>query len=61
MTATGQPVLMTADLNRLLAFDAGLLGAIQTSWVPGEGPAFDAGLRAQAGADAHCPAFQVNG
>ncbi len=45
MTATVQPVIMTADLNRLMAFYTGLLGATQTSRVPGEGPAFYVGLR----------------
>ena len=30
-----QPVIMTADLNRLLAFYTELLGATQTSRVPG--------------------------
>jgi predicted enzyme related to lactoylglutathione lyase len=33
------------DLNRLLAFYAGLLGATQTSRVPDDGPAFFVGLR----------------
>jgi catechol 2,3-dioxygenase-like lactoylglutathione lyase family enzyme len=37
MTATVQPVIMTADLNRLLAFYTELLGAVQTSRVPDEG------------------------
>lgn len=40
MTSAVQPVIMTADLNRLLAFYTGLLGAVQTSRVPGEAPAF---------------------
>ena len=33
-----QPVIMTADLNRLLAFYTELLGATQTSRVPEGGP-----------------------
>jgi len=44
MTAAVQPVIMTADLNRLLAFYTELLGATQTSRVPDEGPAFYVGL-----------------
>ena len=36
---------MTADLNRLLAFYAELLGATQTSRVLEDGPAFYVGLR----------------
>jgi catechol 2,3-dioxygenase-like lactoylglutathione lyase family enzyme len=40
-----QPVIMTADLNRLLAFYTELLGATQTSRVPEDGPAFYVGLR----------------
>ena len=40
-----QPVIMTADLNRLLAFYTELLGAAQTSRVPEDGPAFYVGLR----------------
>jgi catechol 2,3-dioxygenase-like lactoylglutathione lyase family enzyme len=40
-----QPVIMTADLNRLLAFYTELLGATQTSRVPEGGPAFYVGLR----------------
>ncbi len=46
MTATVQPVIITADLNRLLAFYTELLGATQTFRVPGEGTAFYVGLRA---------------
>ena len=34
-----QPVIMTADLNRLLAFYTELLGATQTSRVPEDDPA----------------------
>jgi predicted enzyme related to lactoylglutathione lyase len=40
-----QPVIMTVDLNRLLAFYTELLGATQTSRVPEDGPAFYVGLR----------------
>lgn len=44
MTSTVQPVIMTADLDRLRAFYTGLFGATQTSRVPDEGPAFYVGL-----------------
>jgi predicted enzyme related to lactoylglutathione lyase len=40
-----QPVIITADLNRLLAFYSGLFGATQTLRVPDAGPAFFVGLR----------------
>jgi predicted enzyme related to lactoylglutathione lyase len=43
--ATIQPVIMTGDLNRLLAFYTALLGATETSRVPDDGPAFYVGLR----------------
>jgi predicted enzyme related to lactoylglutathione lyase len=43
--STVQPVLVTADLDRLHAFYAGLLGAVATSRVPDEGPVFYQGLR----------------
>jgi predicted enzyme related to lactoylglutathione lyase len=45
MASTVQPVIVTADLNRLLAFYAGLFGATQTFRVPDDGPAFFVGLR----------------
>lgn len=45
MATTVQPVIITADLNRLLAFYAELLGATQTSRVPDDGPGFFVGLR----------------
>lgn len=45
MATTVQPVIMTADLDCLLAFYAGLLGATETSRVPDDGPAFYMGLR----------------
>ena len=38
-----QPVIMTADLNRLLALYTELLGATQTSRVSEDGPAFYVG------------------
>ncbi len=45
MAATIQPVIMTPDLDRLLGFYTALLGAVGTSRVPKEGPAFYVGLR----------------
>ena len=45
MAATVQPVIITADMSRLLAFYTELLGATQTSRVPDDGPAFYVGLR----------------
>ncbi len=45
MSATIQPVIMTPDLDRLLGFYTALLGAVGTSRVPDEGPAFYVGLR----------------
>ena len=45
MATTVQPVIITADLNRLLAFYSGLFGATQTFRVPDDGPAFFVGLR----------------
>jgi predicted enzyme related to lactoylglutathione lyase len=45
MATTIQPVIITADLNRLLAFYSGLFGATQTFRVPDDGPAFFVGLR----------------
>ena len=40
MASTVQPVIMTADLNRLLAFYTELLGATESTRVPDDGPAF---------------------
>lgn len=45
MSVTIQPVLLTADLDRLLAFYGRLLGAVETSRVPSTGPALSVGLR----------------
>jgi len=44
MSATIQPVIMTRDLDRLLGFYTALLGAVEISRVPEEGPAFYVGL-----------------
>jgi predicted enzyme related to lactoylglutathione lyase len=45
MSATIQPVIMTPDLDRLLGFYMALLGAVEISRVPDQGPAFYVGLR----------------
>jgi predicted enzyme related to lactoylglutathione lyase len=45
MPSTVQPTIVTADLERMLAFYAGLLGATETARVPAEGPVFYLGLR----------------
>ncbi len=46
MTNSVQPVIITADLNRLIAFYGGLLGAVETFRVPEDGgPAFYVGLQ----------------
>ncbi len=46
MTNSLQPVIITADLNRLIAFYGGLLGAVETLRVPEDGgPAFYVGLQ----------------
>src|SRR6266567_5888787 len=45
MSATIQPVIMTRDLDRLLGFYTALLGAVEISRVPEEGPAFYVGLQ----------------
>ena len=42
---TIQPIIISADVERLVAFYAGLLGAEPTSRVPEEGPVFFVGLR----------------
>lgn len=44
MVAAIQPVIITADLSRLLRFYTELLGATQTFRVPDDGPAFYIGL-----------------
>jgi predicted enzyme related to lactoylglutathione lyase len=43
--STVQAILVTADLDRLTAFYAGLLGAAETFRIPEEGPIFYRGLR----------------
>jgi predicted enzyme related to lactoylglutathione lyase len=45
MPSTIQPIIVTADLERTLAFYAGLLGATETERTPPEGPVFYLGLR----------------
>jgi len=45
MPTTIQPMIITADAERLAAFYTGLLGATETSRVPDEGPLFFLGLR----------------
>jgi predicted enzyme related to lactoylglutathione lyase len=45
MPSTLQPMIITADLARTLAFYAGLLGATETQRVPPEGRVFYVGLR----------------
>lgn len=44
MPPTVRPVVVTADLDRLLGFYCGLLGAVLTERVPEEGPPFFVGL-----------------
>ncbi len=45
MPSTLQPMLITADVDRLLAFYAGVAGAVVTDRTPPEGPVFYLGLR----------------
>jgi predicted enzyme related to lactoylglutathione lyase len=45
MPTTLQPVIVTPSLPLLLAFYKALLGAVEVSRVPDEGPAFYVGLR----------------
>lgn len=46
MTASVQPVILTADLDPLLRFYTALLGAVESSRVPEQGgPPFYVGLR----------------
>ena len=45
MPSTVQTVLVTPDLDRLQRFYARLVGAVDTSRVPEEGPVFYQGLR----------------
>jgi predicted enzyme related to lactoylglutathione lyase len=44
MPATIRPVIVTADLDRLLGFYTGLLGAEETLRFPEDGPVFYVGL-----------------
>ena len=44
MPTTVRPIIVTADLDRLLAFYTGLLGAKETFRYPDEGPVFSVGL-----------------
>ena len=44
MPATIRPIIVTADLDRLLAFYTGLLGATELMRFPEEGPVFYVGL-----------------
>ena len=45
MGSTVRAIVVTADLDRLLAFYGGLLGAVEVERVPAEGPPFYVGLR----------------
>jgi len=45
MPATVQPVIVTPSMPLLLAFYKALLGAVEISRVPEDGPAFFVGLR----------------
>ena len=45
MPSTVQPTIVTAQLERMLAFYGDLLGATETQRVPPEGPVFFVGLR----------------
>lgn len=45
MPTTIQPVIVTPDLSRLLGFYVGLVGAVETSRVPEDGPTFFVGLQ----------------
>ncbi len=44
MPATIRPIIVTADLERLLAFYTGLLGATEVMRFPEDGPVFYVGL-----------------
>ncbi len=44
MAATIRPIIVTADLDRLLAFYTGLLGAKEVMRFPDDGPVFYVGL-----------------
>ena len=45
MPATIRPIIVTADLDRLLAFYTRLLGAVETMRFPDDGPVFYVGLQ----------------
>jgi predicted enzyme related to lactoylglutathione lyase len=45
MPVTIRPIIVTADLDRLLAFYVGLLGAEEIMRFPDDGPVFYIGLR----------------
>ena len=45
MPATIQPILVTADLDRLLGFYTGLFGAAEATRYPADGPVFYLQLR----------------
>jgi hypothetical protein len=49
MPATVQPVIVTPSIPLLLAFYKALLGAVEISRVPEDGPAFYMGLSIQLG------------
>ena len=44
MPSTIRPILVTPDLDRLLAFYSGLLGAVEVMRFPEDGPPFYVGL-----------------
>ena len=45
MPSTVQPIIVTADVERLRAFYIGTVGAVETSRTPEDGPVFFLGLR----------------
>ena len=45
MPSTVQPIILTADVERLRRFYTGLLGAEETTRFPDDGPVFYVGLR----------------
>jgi predicted enzyme related to lactoylglutathione lyase len=45
MAPTIHPLVVTRDLDRLLAFYTGLFGAVEATRYPAEGPTFFVGLR----------------
>jgi predicted enzyme related to lactoylglutathione lyase len=44
VSTTIQPIIATADLDRLLGFYTSVLGAVESTRVPDEGPTFFVGL-----------------